>query len=291
MKLACVGCFAAMLCFGVHAVASADPPVSRNESSLRCAASTVELAKRDPAVDLANGEAALTQSDRALAEALEALRLATARYEAATKNVSVDGGAVSEREAAAAHLRKKTDAANAAQTAADCARKEFDSALESYQLSITYNPAVAFTGMAAGGVGGVSRYGGSVLLNVRNSLYREYNFGLRADNLRELDREESFAFGARARVLFGRRPAAFLLGVSPQFIYRTPTPTLSMSWQIGVRFGVGRACPVGDIALFAEPLVVLDGSSPVTVLFGVELGLGFGWATGNASRIGWRVEK
>jgi hypothetical protein len=187
-----------------------------------------------------------------------------------------------------------------------CLANDLDELRASYLRSTTYSYAPTMIGSVSGGAGGASSAGGGVAFSLRDTLFTEYQFGLTLHSLQEaggpanappsVAAEEnhpgrSLTFGIPLRMYFGSPPVSLLLGTSPQLVFRPTGTVLAMTGKVGVRLLGAPGWSVSslvDVKIFAEPWVFFDGTSP-SVLFGIEVGAGVGWANTDETSLKWTM--
>lgn len=229
-----------------------------------------------------NLEVEVTRARAQLAAAEDKVKTTRAARDAAVQQLS--NGTVEARARAAAtstELEAAQLAWERAKEAEECANREFDDGWLAWRLHETSPHAIVLAPSLAGGAGGTYRMGGSLLVTMRDTVYREFDFGIGSDWLRERSGADGlFSLGGRARVYFGESRAAFFLGLYPELAFRTKEPFALLTGQLGVRIRSAEADFLGaaaNVKLYAEPRIPLDGSTPVALFFGVEIGVAFGW--------------
>ncbi|MBX3258997.1 MAG: hypothetical protein KF782_04710 [Labilithrix sp.] len=222
----------------------------------------------------------------------EASETATTAYEALARQSGSDPKLVDEIAKARATAEAKRLVWEEAKELLKCLELQRDASWVNHVLAEGGGHHLSLAPSLAGGAGGVSRVGGSVLYSVQSSSSQAFEAGVGVDRLWEVstDAERSAAdgrgrevvlLGLRSRVYFGGLRTSLFLGLHPDVVLRPKADwngrpgarQLSLSGQVGVRVRTLGDVPV-SMRFFLEPRAILDGTTPVSLLFGVELSLG-----------------
>lgn len=279
------------------------PMVARADDVPKCTVGREKVPKPDDADDpevcaerAFNDWQAKEKVAAAAEAALEAKKAARETIESQIKAGSGAAGLAGQLQAALHEETSATDTAARARNEAGCAQLEYESLSDAAVALRSYGAGAAIGGAFAGGAGGAFKAGVAVTGFTRTfergpTPYAELDAGFTFDHFRngsDLQPVEGNAVQARARLLFGRPVAGFLIGFAGgAFIDHGVSAMLSP--QIGFRM---RATPTNalvlDVGFVVESRIILDGS-PVTMLFGIELGLGGAIRRSDVERLAYKA--